>query len=37
MLCAKFVGHMELAGLGQLSWWEFVALADILIAAVWKW
>jgi hypothetical protein len=37
MLRAKLVGHMELAGLGQLAWREFVALADILIAAVWKW
>jgi hypothetical protein len=37
MLGAKMVGHMELAGLGQLTWREVVALADILIAAVWKW
>lgn len=37
MLGAKLEGHMELAGLGRLTWREFVALADVLIAGVWKW
>ena len=37
MLAAKLEGHMDLAGLGQLNWREFVALADILLGGVWKW
>jgi hypothetical protein len=37
MLGAKLEGHMDLAGLGQLTWREFVALADIMIGGVWKW
>jgi hypothetical protein len=32
MLAAKLDGYMDLPGVGQLTWREFVVLADILIA-----
>lgn len=37
MLGAKLEGHMDLTGLGRMTWREFVALADVLIAGVWRW
>jgi hypothetical protein len=37
MLRAKLGGHMNLAGLGQLTSREFVALAEILIGGLCKW
>lgn len=37
MFAAKLQGHMDMSGLRQLTWREFIALADILLAGVWKW
>jgi TniQ protein len=36
MIGAKLKGLIDLAGLGQLTWREFVALADILLSGVWR-
>ena len=37
MLDAKLEGYLDLAGLGRLTWREFVVLADILFAGVTRW
>lgn len=37
MLSAKLEDCMDLPGLGQLTWRQFVVLADILLAGVVKW
>ena len=36
MLAGKTNGFIELSGLGQFTWKEFVALTDILLSGVWK-
>ena len=36
MLAGKTNGIIELSGLGQFTWKEFVALTDILLSGVWK-
>lgn len=35
LLRGKFDGTVELAGLGEFTWKEIVALADVLIGMVW--
>jgi hypothetical protein len=37
MLAAKLEGYLDLAGLGRLTWRQFVVLADILFAGATKW